>query len=183
MVVVEEVHKYIYDNYTLLISISHQMIAGFVCNNNQPWAVNDNLAYGYAAARLEGSSEARWCCGCLELTFTSSTAAGKKMVVQITNTGDDAGTEHGNHFDIQIPGGGVGQFNGCSAQWGAPSSGWGARYGGVSSLSECNQLPAPLQPGCKWRFGWFKGADNPTVTFKEVTCPAEIVARTGCQRK
>lgn len=75
-----------------------------------------------------------------------------------------------NHFDIQIPGGGVGLYNGCQSQWGAPSDGWGckyivfvlkwysyfinwisidisARYGGVSSASECSQLPAALQPG------------------------------------
>lgn len=33
------------------------------------------------------------------------------------------------------------------------------------------------------RFTWFKGADNPTMSFKQVTCPKEIVARTGCERK
>ncbi|KAI8355532.1 endo-beta-D-1,4-glucanase [Blakeslea trispora] len=152
---------------------------GYTCNNNQPWAVNDNLAYGFAAATLSKSTESGWCCACMELTFTSSTVKGKKMVVQITNTGDDGGP---NAFDLHIPGGGVGQFNGCTAQWGAPADGWGKRYGGVSSLQECSTLPAPLQPGCKWRFGWFKSADNPTIDFKQVTCPKEIIARSGCDR-
>jgi hypothetical protein len=32
-----------------------------------------------------------------------------------------------NHFDLQIPGGGVGIFNGCSSQWGAPNDGWGGK--------------------------------------------------------
>ncbi|KAF1799615.1 endo-beta-D-1,4-glucanase [Mucor lusitanicus] len=153
---------------------------GFMCNNNQPWAVNDELAYGFAAASIAGSNEAGWCCGCYELTFTSGAASGKKMVVQVTNTGGDLGS---NHFDLQMPGGGVGIFNGCAAQWGAPNDGWGARYGGVSSVSDCASLPSALQAGCKWRFNWFKNSDNPTMTFKEVTCPAELTTRSGCERK
>ena len=39
------------------------------------------------------------------LTFTSGPVSGKKMVVQVTNTGGDLGD---NHFDLQMPGGGVG---------------------------------------------------------------------------
>jgi hypothetical protein len=87
-----------------------------------------------------------------------------------------------NHFDLQIPGGGVGIFNGCKPQWGAPDQGWGQQYGGVSSLAECDQLPSQIRDGCKWRFGWFKNADNPTMSFVPVTCPAEITARSGCVR-
>ncbi|KAB5589688.1 putative effector protein/endoglucanase [Ceratobasidium theobromae] len=95
-----------------------------------PWAVNDNLSYGFAAVRIRGSSEASWCCQCYELTFTNGPAAGKKMIVQATNTGGDLGN---NHFDLMIPGGGVGAFGGgCAAQYSVPLTGWGARYGGVS---------------------------------------------------
>ncbi len=97
-----------------------------------PWAVNDNLAYGFAAAYLTGQNEQSWCCACYELNFLSGPVQGKKMVVQVTNTGGDLGE---NHFDIQMPGGGVGLFNGCAPQWGAPDAGWGDRYGGVSSSS------------------------------------------------
>ena len=56
-----------------------------------------------------------------------------------------------------MPGGGVGLFNGCQPQWGAPADGWGDRYGGVQNRDGCNQLPAQLQPGCFWRFDWFLG--------------------------
>lgn len=89
------------------------------------------------------------------------------MIVQVTNTGHDLGYDH---FDIQIPGGGVGYFNqGCIAQWNAGPNGWGGnykfannirkilsnhfsypileRYGGVSSEAQCSQLPAVLQEG------------------------------------
>lgn len=153
--------------------------SAFTCNNNQPF-VKNNIAYAFVAGSVQGQAESRSCCACYELTFTSTAIAGQKMIVQVTNTGADLST---SHFDIQIPGGGVGIFNGCQSQWGAPSDGWGARYGGVSSEAECNQLPAQLQAGCKFRFGWFKNADNPTMTYKEVTCPTELTSISGCVRK
>jgi len=151
----------------------------YMCANQQPWSVNDNLAYGYAAASVSGKSEADICCACYELTFTSGPVSGKKMVVQVTNTGSDLGS---NHFDLEIPGGGVGIFNGCQTQYGAPAEGWGARYGGISATSECSQLPSQLQSGCKWRFDWFKNADNPSVTLAKVACPSAITAKTQCTR-
>ncbi|CAE6384578.1 unnamed protein product [Rhizoctonia solani] len=134
----------------------------YACSNNSPWAVNDNLAYGFSAVKLQGGTEASWCCQCYELTFTSGP----------------------NHFDLMIPGGGVGIFGqGCATQYGAPSKGWGDQYGGVSSRSECSQLPSALQAGCYWRFDWFKGADNPSVSFKQVSCPSQLTSITGCSRK
>ena len=39
------------------------------------------------------------------LTFTSTSIAGKKMIVQATNTGGDLAQ---GQFDLAIPGGGVG---------------------------------------------------------------------------
>lgn len=67
------------------------LIASFTCNNNQPWAVNDQLAYGYAAAYILGESEWTWCCACYELVFTQAPVVGKRMIVQVTNTGGDLG--------------------------------------------------------------------------------------------
>lgn len=99
--------------------------------------------------------------------------------MQATNTGSDLGS---NHFDLAIPGGGVGIFNGCTAEWGAPSGGWGAQYGGISSRSQCDSFPAKLKAGCYWRFDWFQGADNPNVSFQQVTCPKEITDKSGCVR-
>ncbi|KAG4443746.1 hypothetical protein IFR05_000737 [Cadophora sp. M221] len=151
----------------------------YQCSNESPWAVTDDLAYGFAAVNIGGGTESSWCCACYELTFTSGPVAGKKMIVQATNTGGDLA---GNQFDISMPGGGVGIFNGCTQEWGAPSSGWGAQYGGIASSSSCSGFPAALQAGCNWRFDWFKSADNPTVSFKQVACPAAITAKSGCTR-
>jgi len=151
----------------------------YMCQNQQPWAVDNTLSYGFASVNIPGGAESTWCCSCYELTFTSGPVAGKKMVVQATNTGANLGQ---GYFDLQIPGGGVGMFNGCSSQYGAPSDGWGPRYGGVTSQSQCSSLPSSLRSGCNWRFGWFQNADNPTLTFKRVKCPSAITAKTGCVR-
>lgn len=150
-----------------------------MCSNQIPWAVSSTLAYGYAAVNIAGGTEASWCCQCYELTFTSGPIAGQVMVVQATNTGGDLGS---NQFDIAMPGGGVGAFNGCTSQYGAPSSGWGSQYGGVASRSDCDALPAAIRNGCYFRFDWYKAADNPGVAFRTVTCPSAITANTGCIR-
>lgn len=103
----------------------------------------------------------------------------KTLIVQATNTGSDLGS---NHFDLAMPGGGVGIFNGCTAEWGAPSSGWGAQYGGISSRSQCDSFLDKLKPGYYWRFDWFQNADNPNVNFQQVTCPTELTDKSGCIR-
>ena len=100
------------------------------------------------------------------------------MIVQVTNTGGDLGS---NHFDLQMPGGGVGMFDGCSRQFPGSFS-WGAQYGGVSQRSNCDNLPTVLRPGCYWRFDWFQNADNPSISFKQVTCPSVLTAKTQCIR-
>jgi Glycosyl hydrolase family 45./Cellulose or protein binding domain. len=141
-----------------------------MCNDQQPWAINDNVSYGFVASHEE-------CCTCQRLKFTSGPVAGKQMIVQTTNTGGDLSQ---NHFDIQMPGGGFGIFDGCTSQFGLSASVWGERYGGLSSASQCSGLPANLQKGCKWRFEWFMNADNPAVVFERVQCPKELTDITGC---
>lgn len=99
------------------------------------------------------------------------------MIVQSTNTGGDISN---NQFDLMIPGGGVGIFDGCSKEFGSPLP--GAQYGGVSSRAQCDQMPQKLQAGCRFRFDWFKGADNPNLTFEQVKCPSQLTAISGCVR-
>jgi hypothetical protein len=141
----------------------------YMCNDQQPWAINDNVAYGFVASHEK-------CCTCQRLKFTSGPIAGKQMIVQTTNTGGDLSS---NHFDIQMPGGGFGIFDGCTSQFGG-SYQWGERYGGISSASQCANLPPQLKAGCEWRFNWFKNADNPAVVFERVQCPKELTEITGC---
>ncbi|KAF1971410.1 family 45 glycosyl hydrolase [Bimuria novae-zelandiae CBS 107.79] len=154
----------------------------YTCSNNAPWAVNDNLAYGFAAAKLAGKGEWDTCCACYELTFTSPPLTNKKMVVQVTNTGGDLGTGAPNHFDLAIPGGGVGAFpEGCAKQF---DGAWmGNQYGGYTARDQCYILPAGgFRDACFFRFDWFRNADNPAVEWREVGCPQAMIDRTGCGR-
>ena len=101
------------------------------------------------------------------------------MIVQVINSGSDVG-EH--QFDLQIPRSGVGIYNACSRRWGAPNDGWGQRYGSVGSRGECYGLPDPMRNGCLFRFDWFRGADNPKMTYPQVQCRAELISNSGCSR-
>ncbi|PHH59629.1 hypothetical protein CDD81_2814 [Ophiocordyceps australis] len=151
----------------------------YACSNNGPWAVSNDLAYGFAAAKLAGQSEYNWCCACYELTFTSTLIAGKRMIVQVTNTGGDLGN---NHFDLSFPGGGVGIFaQGCQSQF---NGAWmGDQYGGYRNRNDCYNLPEGMfRDGCFFRFDWFQNAQNPTVNFREVSCPQAMIDRTHCGR-
>ena len=66
-----------------------------MCSDQSPWAVTDDLAYGFAAVSTGNPS----CCACYQLTFTSGPIKGKKMVVQATNTGSDVGQ---TQFDLAV---------------------------------------------------------------------------------
>ncbi len=38
--------------------------SAYTCVDTSPWALNDQVAYGFAATALSGGSEASWCCAC-----------------------------------------------------------------------------------------------------------------------
>jgi len=174
---------------------------GFACWDYSPWAVNDTLSYGFVAHN-QGQ-----CGQCYELKFTgesnsqpgdpgAAALCGKRMIVQAINIG----RIDGNQFDIMIPGGGVGDFNACSRQWGVQDHQLGERFGGLllacqkrdneiearkrCTLDACNQLFAnnpQLLAGCKWQVEWFHAADNPKVVYQQVSCPPELTQKSGLQ--
>ncbi|KAF2013594.1 carbohydrate-binding module family 1 protein, partial [Aaosphaeria arxii CBS 175.79] len=150
----------------------------FACSDLSPWAKSNDLAYGFAGVNLVASNETAWCCSCYSLTFTSGSVNGKKMIVQVVNTGNDLGDDQ---FDLAIPGGGQGAMRGCSTQFGGPAI-WGAEYGGIAHRDECDAFPEPLKAGCYWRFDWFRNADNPTVNWEKVSCPQDLSYVSGCRR-
>lgn len=179
------------------------------CYSMVPFSVSDTLAFGYAA-----TSSGDVCGRCYQLQFTgqsynspgdpgSTALQGKTMIVQALNIGYDV---NGGQFDLLVPGGGVGAFNACSAQWGIPSSELGAQYGGLlaackqelgwnASLDQykncltqrCNSVfgsrgLTTMQEGCLWYANWFEAADNPALKYKEVACPEQLTARSGMDR-
>jgi len=179
------------------------------CYSMRPWAVSETLAYGFAAVPARGAICGR--CYMLEFDGTghydaadpgSQTLVAKRMIVQATNIGHDV---DGGQFDILIPGGGVGLFDACSAQWGvAESDELGAQYGGIltacretfgdhSAYSACvrercqSLFRSPglteLRAGCEWFVDWYGAADNPNVDYFEVACPDAIIAVSGVDRR
>ena len=60
----------------------------YMCADQAPWEVNSTLAYGFAGVyfALYGPNEYQTCCACYELTFTSGSNVGRKMIIQATDT-------------------------------------------------------------------------------------------------
>jgi len=123
----------------------------YACWDMAPIAINDTLAYGFAAMNEEIAE----CGTCYQLEFdgnwydepnprpTHRALKGKTIIVMSSNIGHDVkynvpmkyGTENGTQFDIMIPGGGVGAFNSFSDQLGIQREELGVGYGGL--LSNC----------------------------------------------
>ena len=182
--------------------------AGYTCFDMAPWEVNPNLAYGFAAVPANGDI----CGRCYQLEFDgtghysaddpgSVALGGKTMIVQAVNIGFDV---QGGQFDILIPGGGVGAFNACSAQWNVGNNELGATYGGLLTvcqqqngdnfgaikqcvLDRCNSIfdepnHGDLMAGCEWFVNWFETADNPNLDYQEVECPQSLINVSGIER-
>jgi hypothetical protein len=175
----------------------------YMCENFGPWSVSDTLAYGFAAV----SKGSDYCGRCYSLQFTgkshnpnvdtgSAWLSGKTLIVQAINNGGVSGDQ----FDLLIPGGGVGEFNACSKQWG--STDLGEQYGGfflacqksnsydyakskACAAAKCQSVfsgKPDLLAGCNFFVDWFGAPDNPAMVYKEVTCPDAITKMSGLHR-
>lgn len=176
--------------------------SAFACHGNAPWAHSNKVSYGFAAVNGVG------CGTCFQLEFTGATRnesgmdigsqglAGKTMIVMATNIGNIGQGQ----FDLLIPGGGVGDFDGCSRQWGVSENELGARYGGfMLACREQHGWSGPeayeasrqcvrdrceavfgsrgltdLYDGCMWYINWFRAADNPEMRYQQIDCPQEL---------
>ena len=173
---------------------------GTTCTSQTPIIVSNKLAYAFAATPGNDNT----CGKCFALTFTGQgkyetkanhqALQGKTLVVMASNIGYDV---QGGQFDIMIPGGGVGAFNGCA------NMGWGdqgAQYGGLLSKCEdevgydgdlltkrkqcltekCNKSFAndtEAKEGCLFLATWMEAAGNPLHTYKEVECPQALISK------
>ena len=176
---------------------------GATCTSQIPFTVDGCEEYGFAFAAVPASNGGQ-CGKCFQLTFTgeghyNSTNAntkrlkskGKKLIVMATNIGGDV---QQGQFDILIPGGGVGMFNGCSQMgWGNQ----GQQYGGLLSDCEteknykadqyakcltdkCNKAfgnDEEAKKGCMFLVEWMESAGNPEHNYTEVECPDVLKQR------
>lgn len=174
---------------------------GTTCTSQMPIIVSDKLAYAFAATPGNDNT----CGKCFALTFTGTgkyetkknheMLKGKTLVVMASNIGYDV---QGGQFDIMIPGGGFGAFNGCSQMgWNIQTS---STYGGLLSDCEnesgydgdvyskrkecltkkCNSAFAndlEAKEGCLFLATWMEAAGNPNHTYKEVPCPEALKAK------
>ena len=164
------------------------------CTSQIPFTIDGctEMAFAFAAVPAANGGS---CGKCFQLTFTGTgkysndanikRLKGKKLIIMATNVGGDV---QQGQFDIMIPGGGVGMFNGCSSMgWGSQ----GAQYGGLlsdcetetkyaagkykSCLTEkCNKSFAndeEAKKGCLFLATWMEAAGNPNHEYVEVECP------------
>lgn len=106
----------------------------------------------------------------------------------------------GNQFDLLIPGGGVGDFDACTSQWG--TSDLGERYGGFflacqkasgfdhQKSKDCAEQKCQsvfkdkpdLMRSCDFFIDWLGAPDNPNLVYQEVTCPEVLTQVSGLKR-
>ena len=164
------------------------------CLSQIPFTIDGCTEMGFAFAAVPASNGGD-CGKCFQLTFTGKGKystddnhryiKGKKLIIMTTNIGGDV---QQGQFDIMIPGGGVGMFNGCSQMGWGPQ---GEQYGGL--LSDCekekNYKPAATltclkekcnsvfsndsqaKQGCLFLAEFMHGAGNPLHDYVEVECP------------
>lgn len=171
------------------------------CTSQIPFAVNDKIAYAFAAVPAADGGK---CGKCFALEFTGEgkyetkanhqALRGKTLIVMASNIGGDV---QGGQFDVMIPGGGKGAFDGCSQMgWGSQ----GEQYGGLLSDCEkevgydgdllkkrkeclsrkCNEVfksDEIAKEGCMFLATWMEAAGNPNHNFKEVECPQALKAK------
>lgn len=171
------------------------------CLSQIPWYEGD---VGYAFAATPGGQNS--CGNCYKLTFTGKgkyetlgchkALVGKTLYVMTSNIGWDVSN---GQFDIMIPGGGVGAFNGCNEILGGASS--GAQYGGLlidceqevgwnasdeeitkqrktCLINKCNAAFTNelALKGCLFLAEFMEAAGNPYVEYEQVECP-DVLAK------
>ena len=134
---------------------------------------------------------------CVRITTNS---LDRDIIAQVVNQGSDVNQ---NNFDLQTADGGFGIFDACVVdgsavpQYDGSGDAWGNNLGGVSTVSQCSQLPSypicgtspadNLQNLCTWSFQnkiRLTGSNsNPTITkLCYVACPSELYTATGLRR-
>ena len=173
------------------------------CLSQIPFTINgcDNIGFAFAACPTTNA-----CGRCALLEFTGEgkyetrenhkKLKGKKLIVMASNIGYDVNEKQ---FDIMIPGGGVGAFNGCANILG---TNLGKQYGGFLSdcedevgwndesaiyskrkeclINKCNSIFSnnySAKEGCLFLATFLEAAGNPLHTFKEIECPQVLKDR------
>lgn len=170
----------------------------YACSDTLPW-VEGNTLYGYVANQDTGSKAD--CGTCFELKIQGAGNGVTRGVVQLTNKGGMGSDQHGKAvFDFLVPGGGFGQYTGCSnvpgwkvyTSQGGPCNPYSdtdqcAVYGGFKSRGLCSSAfpgdPAAAKACQDVLFGVFPGGNppgNPVITARRtIPCPSSLSSKSG----
>ena len=176
------------------------------CLSQVPFVLDGCPEVGYAFGAVPGAGP-NVCGRCFLVEFTGEgkyetkknhqSIKGTKLIVMATNIGYDVS---GGQFDIMIPGGGVGYYNGCSSILG---TNLGQQYGGLLSdcensvgyslsdddmytqrkeclVNKCNSVfssKATAKAGCLFLANFMEAAGNPVVTYQQIQCPDVLKER------
>ncbi|UJR12102.1 hypothetical protein I4U23_016280 [Adineta vaga] len=86
-----------------------------MCSNQQPWFVNDKLAYGYGSMKYYPTSDITYCCICYQLNFMNDLLKEKTMFIQIIDHAEMI-SDGDQLVDLFIPGS-EDRVLECKAQW------------------------------------------------------------------
>ena len=138
---------------------------------------------GFVATQDLGSKAE--CCDCYKLKFVNSTVT---MWVQIISHGHVNGI-----FDLLVPGGGLGEYDGCSTIFPHSSRVPQSRFGGLHSPVDCDTAfaeSASAVASCKWLFsgklfaypaaGVRYPGDALAYKASNEPCPEALNRRSGC---
>ncbi|KAK0564380.1 hypothetical protein OC861_004320 [Tilletia horrida] len=156
----------------------------WACNQHQPFTDPNNPEIGYAiGARWIGHGEKNFYGACYNVQIKER--PGKTLIFQSLNTGEDYKY---NQIDMQIPGSGAGWGEHCYTQWGNNPAAKGRNFIPMESIDDCQFIPQALQSGCRWRWEWLYGKENPKgleLSIKSmcrIKCPKILTDRTGMIR-
>lgn len=175
------------------------------CLSQIPFTVDGCTEMGFAFAAVPASNGGQ-CGKCFQLTFTGTgkyetkenhkALAGKKLIIMVSNIGSDVNQ---GQFDIMIPGGGYGMYNGLGGyNWGSQ----GNQYGGLLSdceseigyssstgllqkrkdclIKKCGSAfgsDTQAKEGCLFLANFMEAAGNPNHNYVEVECPEVLKSR------
>lgn len=163
-----------------------------------PW-VENGILYGYVAGPNRGANPKAACGSCYEIELENAGKGIEKAIVQWTSLGNVNGI-----FDFAVPGGGFGDYNGCSQMdgWNVYGANGGGcdpdkdtdqctRYGGFHDLDQCSKAfygdPDAKKACREVLFGVFpKNAPGvpfrgnlQAKSFKSIECPSKLTGVTG----
>ncbi|CAF1410706.1 unnamed protein product [Adineta ricciae] len=151
----------------------------YMCSDQQPWSINDSLAYGFGSMYFESSTDIDFCCICYRLNFVDDLFKDKTMLVQMISHEPRTSKYH-QYIELFVPGS-EDRYEECGRQWMLAKRDY--KFPSKTlSREQCFNLPEPIQNGCLFKFDWLKNVQKPNITYTKIQCPKELTDKSGCSQ-